>query len=266
MSKVVLITGASSGLGLALAEFLHQKGYYVYGTSRKPSGATPWNMLVMDVTDDRSVSSAVQVLLEKEGRIDVVINNAGIGLAGPMEQLALENVHRVFDTNVYGVVRVCKAVLPVMRRQGEGRIINIGSIGGEMGLPFRGLYSATKAALALATDALRHEVGIFGIQCCTVLAGDLNTAINDHRIKDCHPEDEGYRERFEKAYSAMNSNVLKGLSANEAARRIEQLIQVGRLRNRYAIGPPLQEFSVWLNKVLPAPWMEWIVSQYGKKP
>jgi len=264
MNKVVLITGTSSGLGLALAEFFHQKGYQVYGTSRKPAPEMPWNMLVMDVTRDESVSSAVEKLLHREGRIDVLINNAGIGLAGPTEHLELANIHNVFDTNVYGVVRMCQAVLPAMRRQGSGKIINIGSIGGEMGLPFRGLYSATKAALALATDALRHEVSDFGIQCCTVLAGDLATAINDHRIKNFKPEDEGYRRRFEQAYSAMDKNVLKGLSANEAARRIEKLVHVKRLRNRYAIGPPLQEFSVRLNKILPASWMEWIISQYGK--
>jgi short-subunit dehydrogenase len=265
MKKVVLITGTSSGLGLALAIFLHQKGYHVYGTSRKPTATMPWNMLQMDVTDGNSITSAVDAILQQEGQIDILINNAGIGLAGPMEHLELTNIQRVFDTNVFGVVRMCKAVLPAMRKQGAGRIINIGSIGGEMGLPFRGLYSATKAALALATDALRHEVSDFGIQCCTVLAGDLATAINDHRIKDWKPEDEGYSARFEQAYAAMDKNVEKGLSANKAAQRIENLLHVKRLRNRYAIGTPMQELAVLLNKLLPSPWVEWLISQYGKK-
>lgn len=264
MPQIILVTGASSGLGKALAEYLHDKGYRVYGTSRRPQPAAPFPMLVLDVTDAASVEAAVAELLSREGRIDALINNAGIGLAGPLEHLQMNNVKAVFDTNVFGAIRLCQAVLPAMRKQGRGRILNIGSIGGEFGLPFRGVYSGTKAALAIISDALRFETGRFGIQTTTVLAGDMATAINDHRLKDYRPGDEAYAETFEKVYAAMDHHVDGGLPAEEAARRIEKLLHVKKLRSRYAIGPRGQEFSVLLKKVLPASWMERILGQYAK--
>ncbi len=264
MPTVVLITGASSGLGKALAEYLHRQGYRVYGASRRPQPAAPYPTLVMDVTDATSVENAVKALTEREPRIDVLVNNAGIGLAGPLEYLQMTNVKQVFDTNVFGVIRVCQAVLPIMRRQGEGRIIHIGSIGGEFGLPFRGAYSATKAALAILSDSLRFETKPFGIQSTTVLAGDMATPINDHRLKDTRPDDTVYAQTFEAVYAAMDHHVAHGLTAEEAAQRIEPLLRRKRLRSRYVIGPRGQELSVWLKKILPAAWMERILESYAK--
>ncbi len=263
MSHIVLVTGASSGLGKALAEYLHRKGYRVYGTSRRPKPAAPYPMLILDVTDAASVEAAVSELLRREGRIDALINNAGIGLAGPLEHLQMNNVRQVFETNVFGAIRTCQAVLPAMRAQGGGRILNVGSIGGEFGLPFRGVYSATKAALAIIGDALRFEAGPFGVQTTTILAGDMATAINDHRIKDTHPGDEVYANAFESVYAAMDDHVDHGLPAEEAARRIEKLLHVKKLRSRYAVGPRGQEISLWLKKVLPAAWMERILAIYA---
>ncbi|HRK80329.1 MAG TPA: SDR family oxidoreductase [Saprospiraceae bacterium] len=262
--KVVLVTGASSGLGKALAEYLHRNGYKVYGTSRRPVSSTPFSMLVLDVTSSESVDAAVAELLQREGRIDILVNNAGIGLAGPLEHLQMTNVKNVFDTNVFGVLRVCQAVLPAMRKQGNGRIFNIGSIGGEFGLPFRGMYSATKAALGIISDAMRFETGRFGVQTTTILAGDMQTAINDHRIKDYRPGDEAYAAVFEKVYAAMDQHVDHGLPAEEAARRIERLFRVPKLKSRYAVGPGSQVLSVLLKKILPASWMERILAGYAK--
>lgn len=262
--KVVLVTGASSGLGKALAEYLHRNGYKVYGTSRRPISSAPFPMLVLDVSSSESVDTAVAELLQREGRIDILVNNAGIGLAGPLEHLQMTNVKNLFDTNVFGVLRVCQAVLPAMRKQGDGRIFNIGSIGGEFGLPFRGMYSATKAALGIISDSLRFETGRFGIQTTTILAGDMQTAINDHRIKDYRPGDEAYAAVFEKVYAAMDQHVDHGLPAEEAARRIERLFRTPKLKSRYAIGPGSQVLSVWLKKILPASWMEKMLAGYAK--
>lgn len=263
MSKIVLVTGASSGLGKALAEYLHGQGYKVYGTSRRPSVAAPFPMLVLDVTDAASIDAAVAELVQREGRIDALINNAGIGLAGPLEQLQINNVKAVFDTNVFGALRVCQAVLPVMRQQNDGRIIHIGSIGGEFGLPFRGAYSATKAALAIISDAMRFETARFGIQSTIVLAGDMQTAINDHRIKDYRAGDDTYAATFERVYAAMDEHVDKGLPADEAARQIEILLRKENLRSRYVVGPEGQRLSVKLKKYLPASWMERILKRYA---
>jgi len=264
MATVVLVTGASSGLGKALAEHLHAAGYRVYGTSRHPKGDTSFPMLALDVSSRDSVEAAFAELRRLEGRLDVLINNAGIGLAGPTEHLTMDNIQRVFDTNVYGVVRVCQSALPLLRAGRAARIINIGSIGGEFGLPFRGMYSATKAALSVMSEALRFELKPFGIQVTTVLAGDMQTGINDHRIKDYRPEDVNYAATFEKVYAGIDQHVGKGLSAERAAARVAALIEVARLKPRYAVGPPMQEFSLLLKKLLPASWMERILSGYAK--
>lgn len=262
MSKVVLVTGASHGLGKAIAVCLHQKGYRVYGTSRQPSVETSFPMLVLDVCNVASVHAAVSFLLGREGRIDVLINNAGIGMAGPLEQVSMENVHRVFDTNVFGALRISQAVLPVMRKQGKGQIIHIGSIGGEFGLPFRGVYSATKAALSMISDAMRFETGKFGIQTTTVLAGDMQTAINDHRIKDYRPGDAVYSATFEKVYAGIDRHVNRGIPSEKAAFFVESLLRKKALRNRYVVGPPLQRLSLTLKKILPAAWMERLLTGY----
>ncbi|HQU61326.1 MAG TPA: SDR family oxidoreductase, partial [Saprospiraceae bacterium] len=182
MGKVILITGASSGLGKALAEILSTRGHIVYGTSRKPTGQLlPYRMIPMEVKDEKSIERAVQQVISNEKRIDVVINNAGIGLAGPTEQLHIDNIRELLEINVVGVARVCQAVLPHMRARRSGRIINISSIGAVIGLPYRGLYCASKSAVSIMTESLRMEIAPFGIQACCVRAGDTRTNINANR-------------------------------------------------------------------------------------
>jgi NADP-dependent 3-hydroxy acid dehydrogenase YdfG len=142
MAKIVLVTGASSGLGKALANLLHKKGYTVYGTSRNPNPERyAFTLLQMDVQDETSVQHAINQIVTQCGRIDILINNAGIGIAGPVEQLQLSNIKEVLDTNFFGVVRTTQAVLPIMRKTGGGRIINISSIASEIALPYRAIYS-----------------------------------------------------------------------------------------------------------------------------
>ncbi|MGC8873617.1 MAG: SDR family NAD(P)-dependent oxidoreductase, partial [Chloroflexia bacterium] len=154
---VVLITGASSGIGLACARYLADRGYRVFGTSRHPEACPPepFPMIQMDVCDDASVLRGVEAVRERAGRIDVLVNNAGIGYGGAIEDTSLEEAHRQFETNFFGALRLCRAVLPIMRAQGSGLIVNMSSIGGLIGLPFQGLYSATKFALEGMSEALR---------------------------------------------------------------------------------------------------------------
>ena len=158
-SRVALITGASSGIGRACATHLAACGVRVYGTSRIASaGQDPFPMLQMDVTDDQSVQRAIEAIIHREGRLDIVVNNAGIAVAGPLELTSVEEAKRQIDVNLFGAFRVCRAVLPIMRNQGGGYIVNIGSIGGLIAIPFQPLYSASKFALEGMTESLRLEV------------------------------------------------------------------------------------------------------------
>ena len=159
MKKVVFITGISSGFGKSIAEYLSQKDFVIYGTSRKTiEGKNRINVLNVDVTDVVSVKSAVETVIKKEGRIDVLINNAGMGVSGPIEYSSIEGIKLQMDTNFMGMVNMIQSVLPAMRNQGAGTIVNISSIGGMMGLPFQGFYSASKFAIEGMSEALRMEL------------------------------------------------------------------------------------------------------------
>ncbi len=263
MNKVVLITGASSGLGKALAEQLAGKGYRVYGASRTPrNSGLPYQMVAMDVQDEDSVRRAIASIAEQEGRLDAVINNAGIGIAGPLEQLSMANIESVLDTNVKGAVRVMQAALPHLR-QSKGRVINISSIGALFGLPYRGIYCASKAAVDLITEALRMELAAHGVQACSIHAGDIKTNINANRIKDYNPQDTTYRESFERVYADIDKDVDKGLPAEEVARQVIRALEAPRLRRYYTVGKPLQKLSILAKRLLPAALFEKIIRGYS---
>ena len=166
-NKVALVTGASSGIGEATAQRLSQAGYKVYGTSRRggQKGQQLFEMLPLDVTNDESVEAAVQKLIQLEGRIDILVNNAGFGVApAGAEESSIEQARLIFDTNFFGIVRMTRAVLPHMRRQGSGRIINIGSVLGFLPMPYGALYAATKHAIEGYSESLDHELRTRGIR------------------------------------------------------------------------------------------------------
>ena len=153
MSKVVLITGGSSGIGKSIGEFLHHKGFVVYGTSRNPERVlnSVFPLVALDVRDSNSIRLAVAKIIATTGQLDIVINNAGVGITGPLEEIPLEEMKNNFDTNFFGPIEVMKAALPQMRTQKSGLIINITSIAGYMVLFYRCIYSASKRALELLT-------------------------------------------------------------------------------------------------------------------
>ena len=175
--RVVLITGASKGLGRAAAELLSLRGCRVFGTSRhpQPDPSHGYEMLPLDVRSDESVQACVGEVLRRAGRIDVLVNNAGYGLVGLIEETGVEQVREQFETNFFGVVRMTQTVLPVMRGQLAGRIINISSMAGIMGVPGEGYYCATKFALEGFTETLYYEVEPFGIHACLVEPGFFAT-------------------------------------------------------------------------------------------
>lgn len=173
----VLITGVSSGIGQATAQLLDQRGFTVFGTSRNRDGvATPGvHMLPLDVCLNQSVEACVSAVLKESGRLDILINNAGYAFIGAIEEAALEEAKSQFETNFFGVMRMVKAVLPIMRKQGSGQIINVSSLVGIAPLPFAGYYSASKFALEGFTEALRHEVKPFNIKVSLVEPAFIKT-------------------------------------------------------------------------------------------
>ncbi len=166
MSKVVLITGGSSGIGKSIGEFLNEKGFTVYGTSRNPNNypESKFKIIPLDVTKKETIALAIETVVKKEDRIDVLINNAGVGITGPIEEISEKEIKANFETNFFGPINVIKAVLPQMRAQHSGLVINITSIAGYMGLPYRGVYSASKGALEIITEAFRMEIKDFNIK------------------------------------------------------------------------------------------------------
>jgi len=259
----ILVTGASSGLGQAIARQLSRNGHRVFGTSRQPQlDGSEVEMLKMDLSDNDSIRRVVEQIRLAAGGIDALVNNAGIGIAGPMEEVGQADLQRAFDINTIGTVRVWQAVLPLMREQGHGKILNISSIGARVGLPFRGVYCASKASVDLMTEALRMEVKPYGIQVCCIHAGDIRTNINANRVQS-YRKDGPYRERYERVYDSISQEVEEGVSPQFVAARVAKLLQRKQLKPYYAIGKPLQRLSLFLKKLLPAQLFERLISSYA---
>ena len=260
---VVLVTGASSGIGECCASLLAQKGYRVYGASRSAVSASPVLPLKMDVTQDDSVRQAVDSVLQREGRLDVLVNNAGMGIAGSLEDTSPEEARGQFEVNLFGVLRMCHAVLPGMRLQGAGYIVNIGSIGGLIAIPYQGLYSASKFALEGLTECLRMEVKSFGIRVVLIEPGDHRTGFTKHRrMTEASSSNPAYRASFERAIEQMAADEQAGPLPDNIARLVHRVIQTRNPRLRYTTGTLAQRAAVWLKRLAPNALLEKIVSAY----
>ncbi len=264
MSKVVLVTGASSGIGLAIATFLGNKGYTVYGGSRSAPENNDFNVIKLDVTDDENVREVVNFIIDKNKRIDVLINNAGIGSAGAVEKTPIEDIKKSFEVNCFGVVRVSQMVLPHMRAQKYGRIINMSTLGSSLGLPFRAFYSASKGAMDLITEALRLEVEKYGIQACTIHPGEVKTNIASHRIISLNYEDETYGKTFKTAFSSLDASVDHGKDPKWFGPFVEKIINSKRIKRNYYVGTFDEKLGVQLKKFLPYYLYEKILRMYFK--
>ncbi|MCF4101215.1 SDR family oxidoreductase [Gillisia sp. M10.2A] len=251
--QVVLITGGSSGIGKSIGEFLLQRNFKVYGTSRNPqnNSTNSFPLVALDVTKKETIVSAIQEIVKKEGKIDILINNAGVGITGPIEETPDEEIKKAFDTNYFGPLNVTKAVLPTMRKQGGGLIINVTSIAGYMGLPYRGIYSATKGALELTTEAFRMELKDFNIKMTNVAPGDFATNIAAGRYHAPVLEDSPYKRAYKNTLDLMNVHVSGGKDPQEMAKAIYKIIQTKEPRGHYKVGEPLQKFSIALKRILP---------------
>lgn len=251
--KVVLITGGSSGIGKTTGSYLASKGMTVYGTTRTIDNHLDFQefqLLQLNVNDPQSIKGAISEILEKEGRLDVLINNAGIGITGPIEETPLEEVAKTFDTNLYGPIRMMQAVLPQMRKQGQGMILNITSIAGYMGLPFRGVYSATKGSLELVTEALRMETRSFGIHIVNLAPGDFATNIAAGRYHAPIQKNSPY-DAYARTLDTINSDVDAAQDPILVAKKVFKILATKRPKAHYLVGTFMQRFSVFLKKTLP---------------
>ncbi len=253
MGKVVLITGGSSGIGKAIGELLFQKGYTVYGTSRNPEKIqqTLFPLVAMEVRNADTIRTAVEAVIAKEGRLDILINNAGVGITGPLEEIPGDEIRNNFETNLFGPIEVMKAVLPHMRKQQSGLIINVTSIAGYMGLPYRSVYSASKGALELITEALRMEVKAFGIHITNVAPGDFATNIASGRYHAPLVKGSAYEVPYGNTLSMMNDHVDSGSDPSQMAAAVYAIIQNPNPKIHYKVGAFMQKFSIVLKRVLP---------------
>jgi len=262
--RVVLVTGASSGIGKVCAEHLPGKGYRVFGAQRSSPGLhSGVETITMDVDDDQSVKTAVDALLAKVGRIDVVINNAGFALMGSIEDTSIEEARRQMETNFFGALRVIRAVLPAMREQRDGLIINISSLAGVLGLPFSGLYSASKFALEGLSETLRLETRQFGIKVVLIEPGDFSTQLPAKRqtAKESQGTASAYAAAFTKFKANQDKDEAKAPTPEPIARLVEKILKSPSPRQRYAVGMLGQRIVVPMKKILPQRLFEWALIQ-----
>lgn len=272
-NQVVLITGASSGIGKATAELLMKKGFRVYGTSRRagklaPEAHTSYDeesggyidIIPMDVTDDASVDSAVKAVILKEGRLDVLVSNAGTGIAGSAEDTTVEEAKAQFETNFFGTLRSIKAVLSIFRKQGFGKIIAIGSVAGVIAIPYQAHYSASKFAIEGLIDALRHEISPFGIKACVVEPGDTKTEFTSSRVISVNSNDSSpYYNRFKRSVARMEHDEQNGAPPIAVAKVIYSMIKRKNPPARIAVGFSYKTIF-FLKRLLPSWIAEKIVS------
>ena len=263
MDKVVILTGGTSGIGPATAAQLRAKGCRVYEFSRREQQGDPFHMSV-DVTDDAAVRRAVQAVFDAEGRIDLLINNAGFGISGAMEFTDPADAHRLMEVNLFGMDNVIRAVLPCMRRARAGRIVNISSVAGVFAIPFQAWYSISKAAVRSLTMALYNEVAPFGIQVTSVMPGDIRTGFTAARKKN-NAGDEVYSGRISRSVARMEKDEQNGMAPEKAAQTIVKVaLQKGRVKPYYAIGLSYK-FLVLLDSLLPCRLVRWLLFMlYGR--
>ncbi len=258
--KVVLVTGATSGIGLACAERLAEAGWRVFGTGRAVSEhktSRGVEMIRMDVDDEESVNAGVANVLAKAGRLNAVVNNAGFPMMGAVEDTAIEEAKAQFETNFFGVLRVCRASLPALRAAGGGHIVNISSLAGVVGLPFSGLYSASKFALEGLSESMRLETRPFGIKVILVEPGDFRTQTTANRRVTAAAERGVYRD-FSKSKRKQEHDETTASTPEPVARLVEGILSDPNPKTRYSVATIGQRIVVPAKRLLPQRIFEWL--------
>ena len=261
MSKVILITGASSGIGKAIGDFLTINGFKVYGTSRDSSNYlnSKFKLLDLDVKNLKSISLCVEKIIKIEGKIDVLINNAGVGITGPLEEIPENEIENNFKTNFFGPINVIKCILPKMRSKNQGLIINITSVAAYVGTPYRSIYSAAKSALDLVSETLNMETKPFNIKVVTIAPGDFATNIALRRYHAPNQQKSAYFSAYSKALRLMNEHVDRGSDPDLIAKLVFKIINTKNPNKKYIAGSFLERMAPYLKLLLPQKLFEYIV-------
>ena len=257
MKRIALVTGGSSGIGRCTAAALRDSGCTVYEISRRKIPQEGITHIGADVTEEASIRDAVEQICRTEGRLDIAVNCAGFGISGAVEFTELAEAKAQFDVNFFGMVNVNRAVIPVMRKQGGGRIVNVSSVAAVAHIPFQTFYSASKAAIESYTCAFANELRPFGITVTAAQPGDIRTGFTQARRK-CAEGDEIYGGRIGRSVSGMERDEERGMSPGFAGRYIAKLALKPRVKPIYTVGFGYKLLSV-LCKILPCSLRNYIV-------
>lgn len=260
---VIIITGASSGIGLTTAKYLADCGHTVYGLSRRVVDGEKFNSVSCDLTKFDEVQKTFDEIFAKEGKIDVLINNAGMGIAGAIEHTLAEDVQKIFNLNVFSMINACKTIVPYMRKCGGGKIINTGSVAGVIPIPFQTCYSVTKSAVDMFTMSFGLEVKDFNIKTTCIMPGDTKTGFTANREKNTTMEDENYNQRIKQSIEKMEKDEVNGVSPLCVSKVIKKVISRKNPPSRVTVGFPYK-LIVFLSRIVPRKFMLWVVKKlYG---
>jgi short-subunit dehydrogenase len=259
MNKVVLITGVSSGIGLGLAELFLEKGFTVYGVSRSAFVLDGLRHIVCDVADPAACERTAEMILSEAGGVDILINNAGFGISGPIENTCEDFAKKLIDVNFFGPFHMIRAFLPSLRER-KGRIVNISSVASRFSIPFQAFYSASKSALDSLSSALRAEIRPYGVKVISILPGNTRTGFTKNRMK----QDDGiYSERSERSTGKMEKDEQNSMDGAEVAKIIFKTVMKRRPPAVKTIGLSYK-FLVLMARFLPTRTIEWLIFKlYG---
>ena len=252
-AKVVLVTGATTGIGSSIASVLAKAGHRVWGTGRSSETSLPLpgkpGSIALDVTQPATVDAAISTIVSEEGRIDAVINNAGIGMMGAMGDTTEDELLTVYRTNVVGLHTVSKTAIPHLIAS-EGHLLHVGSVAGVVGLPFRGVYCSSKAAVELIAEAQSMELARHGVRVTVLRPGDFKTAINANRLRVAHPN-HAVNPGFDAVCDAVNAEVAHAKDPADMGRAVLKLLDQKKPPLYVTVAPPLQRLAIRLKRVLP---------------
>jgi len=262
--KVIIVTGASRGIGYAAADLFQKRGYIVYALSRSSCDIKGVNSVTCDITNGERLKEAIDGIFQAEKRIDVLVNNAGTGISGAVEKTVTADARKLLEINFFAHFEAIKCVIPYMRSAKSGKIINIGSVAGVLHVPFQAFYSASKAAIEALSNCLRGELEPFGIKVATVMPGDTNTGFTDAREKDFKSDDPDYGSRIYRSIKLMEEDERSGMSPQSAAEVIYKAVHRKNPQPVYTVGFKYN-FFILLNKVLPKSLVQFVLNaMYAK--
>lgn len=257
-NKVLVLTGGSSGIGLATVKLFAENDFIVYELSRSGKSFDKVNHITCDITNEKNVKKAIDQVISEQGHIDVLINNAGFGISGPIEFTKTEDAKKQFDVNFFGALNVVKAVTPYMRKEHQGRIVFVSSVAAIFSIPFQAFYSAAKSAMNSLTLALANELRPFNISVCGLLPGDVSTGFTSNREKSI--EGQAVYTRLDKSIKTMEHDETHGMSPEKMAKKLLKIAKKRHVKPFY-VGGAKYAFFCFLAKIFPTRFFNWVVGK-----